>query len=229
MSLLKQAPPPEPVNRVEFNAAIIHFYRGELSRADNWRQRLDTTTNWAVVTTAAAISFVFGERGNSHIVLPIVSLLVFFFLLVEARRYRHYDIWQNRLRLLETDYFAPMFQGYSPGQTWRDLMARDLQRPRFRISLLEAMGWRMRRNYIWIFAILLLAWIIKITTFPNEISSFGDVVTRAAVPPIPGSVMILIGVIFNAVVLWVAFATSGLRGASGEIIARDEPVEFDAN
>jgi len=31
----------------EFNTAMIHFYRGEVQRSNTWRNRLDTTTNWA--------------------------------------------------------------------------------------------------------------------------------------------------------------------------------------
>ena len=40
---------------------MVHFFRAEVHRANIWRQRLDTTTNWAVVTTGAAISFAFSE------------------------------------------------------------------------------------------------------------------------------------------------------------------------
>jgi uncharacterized membrane protein len=159
---------------------------------------------------------------NSHLVLLLVTVLVFFFLVIEARRYRHYDIWQNRLRLLETDYFAPMLMGYAPGQTWRDLMARDLQHPRFRISMLEAMGWRLRRNYMWIFLTLFLSWIFKIIIHPSPLQSIGDFVNRVAVPPVPGWVMLLVGLIFNAYLFWIGLSTQGLRGASGEIMSREE-------
>ena len=34
----------------EFNMAMVHFYRGEVQRSNVWRTRLDTTTNWAVIT-----------------------------------------------------------------------------------------------------------------------------------------------------------------------------------
>ena len=62
-------PPPsgsEPVWRFrgyqlrpsEFTTAMVHLYRGELQRATAWRSRLDNTTNWAVVTTGAALSFI---------------------------------------------------------------------------------------------------------------------------------------------------------------------------
>ena len=41
----------------EFNTAMIHFYRGEIQRSNTWRNRLDTTTNWAVLTAGATLSF----------------------------------------------------------------------------------------------------------------------------------------------------------------------------
>jgi uncharacterized membrane protein len=36
-----------------------------VSRANTWRQQLDTTTNWAVITTGAAISFAFGGQHTA--------------------------------------------------------------------------------------------------------------------------------------------------------------------
>ncbi|CAN5330834.1 hypothetical protein BH18GEM1_BH18GEM1_19450 [soil metagenome] len=36
-----------PLTRIEYITAMVHFYRGELARADAWRARLDPTTNWA--------------------------------------------------------------------------------------------------------------------------------------------------------------------------------------
>jgi uncharacterized membrane protein len=43
-----------------FTTAMVHFYRGEVARANTWRTRLDATTNWAVLTVGAALTFVFG-------------------------------------------------------------------------------------------------------------------------------------------------------------------------
>ena len=37
----------------EFANAMIHFYRAEVTRANVWRQRLDATTNWAVIWCSA--------------------------------------------------------------------------------------------------------------------------------------------------------------------------------
>src|SRR5882672_5117786 len=92
----------------EFNTAMIHFYRGEVQRSNTWRNRLDTTTNWAVLTAGATLSFVFSSPSNPHFVIPINSVLVAIFLLMEARRYRYYEIWSSRVRVIETGYFAQM-------------------------------------------------------------------------------------------------------------------------
>src|SRR5262244_3684528 len=84
---LADAPPPDkpvqsPVALMrrmspsEFNTAMIHFYRGEVQRSNTWRNRLDTTTNWAVLTAGATLSFVFSSSSNPHFVIPINSLLV---------------------------------------------------------------------------------------------------------------------------------------------------------
>ena len=50
----------------EFNTAMVHFYRGEIQRANTWRNRLDNTTNWAVVAAGAAISFALSDPNNHY-------------------------------------------------------------------------------------------------------------------------------------------------------------------
>src|SRR5215211_2808286 len=127
----------------EFNTAMIHFYRGEIQRSNTWRNRLDTTTNWAVITAGATLSFVFSSPSNPHFVIPINSILVAIFLIMEARRYRYYEIWSSRVRVMETGYFAPML---APGGTevydeeWAAHLAADLLTLHFTISEWEAIG-----------------------------------------------------------------------------------------
>src|SRR5205814_1852170 len=108
----KQAAPGfDPLRRLspaEFNAAMVHFYRGEVQRSNTWRSRLDNTTYWAVLTVAGALSFAFSSPNNPHFLIPIISILVAIFLLMEARRYRYYEIWASRVRVIETGYFAQM-------------------------------------------------------------------------------------------------------------------------
>lgn len=58
-----------PEARREFNSAEIgalaHLWRGEVYRSTIWRTRLDTTTNWAVVTLGIALSIAFASREAS--------------------------------------------------------------------------------------------------------------------------------------------------------------------
>src|SRR4051812_8711106 len=60
----------------EFNTAWVHYYRAEIQRSNTWRTRLDATTNWAVVTVAAAISFSLSSPTNHFGVIIIDMFLV---------------------------------------------------------------------------------------------------------------------------------------------------------
>src|SRR5438045_8284470 len=123
----------------EFNSAMVHFYRGEVQRSNTWRNRLDTTTNWAVITAGATLSFAFSSTSNPHFVIPINSILVAFFLFMEARRYRYYEIWSSRVRVLETGYFAQLLGPQSTiDREWAEHLAADLLTPHFTISEWEA-------------------------------------------------------------------------------------------
>src|SRR3989442_11254854 len=87
-------------------SAIAHLYRGEMYRSKVWRTRLDATTNWAVATTGIALSVTFSTRENSPMPLILVSLLLLVFLGIEARRYRYFDIWRTRVRLMEVCFYG---------------------------------------------------------------------------------------------------------------------------
>ena len=94
------APPPV--------AATIHIYRGLMDRAATWRLRIDNPTNWAIVTSGTAVSFTLSDETHPHAVLLLLMLFVIMFLIIEARRTRYYDLWSSWLRLLETEYLAPI-------------------------------------------------------------------------------------------------------------------------
>ena len=151
----ESAPPTTP--KVEFSAAEIgalaHLYRGEVYRSTVWRTRLDSTTNWAVVATGIALSATFRLAVRRPRVL--VALIVTVFLLFEARRYRYFNVWRARARLLETDFYAPMIrgEGIQLGAGWAELLAKDYCDPRYHIGFVRAVGRRLRRTYAWIFVI----------------------------------------------------------------------------
>ena len=208
----------------DFNTAMIHFYRGEVQRSNTWRNRLDTTTNWAVLTAGATLSFVFGSATNAHFVIPINSILVAIFLLMEARRYRYYEIWSSRVRILETGYFAQMLapEGVPPDEAWAEHLAADLITPHFTITEWEAIGRRLRRNYLWIFALLALAWNLKVYLHPLPARDFDAFIDRAQVGLVPGWVVFVVGVVFNAAIAIFAIGTVRLREATGEVLPQHQ-------
>jgi uncharacterized membrane protein len=202
----------------EFNTAMVHFYRGEVQRSNTWRNRLDTTTNWAVITAGATLSFAFSSSANPHFVIPINSILVAFFLFMEARRYRYYEIWASRVRVIETGYFAPLLTGGATDVEWAQHLAEDLRTPHFTISEWEAVGRRLRRNYLWIFALLAASWNLKVYLHPEPVRNFEQFIQRAAIGMLPGEVMVAFGIVFNLAVIIFAFGTVRLRQATGEVL-----------
>jgi uncharacterized membrane protein len=212
----------------EFVTALAHLYRAEAARADTWRIRLDTTTNWAVVTTGVAISFALGSpESERHGVILLTSVLVTFFLLLESRRYQHYDIWQTRVHLLESEFFAPLLEPETSAAhpNWQRLLAADLRRPQYHISFAEALGWRLRRNYVWLYVTHLITWFIKVAIHPEALHTFDDFVGRAALGPLPGWLMLGLGVLFNGTLVVTALVTARLHTASGEIMTPRETRE----
>ncbi len=209
----------------EFNTAMVHFYRGEVQRSNTWRNRLDTTTNWAVITAGATLSFVFSSPSNPHFVIPINSILVAIFLVMEARRYRYYEIWSSRVRVMETGYFAPMLAHESTevyDEEWAAHLAADLLTPHFTISEWEAIGRRLRRNYLWIFALLALSWNLKVYLHPLPAYNFDVFLDRATVGLVPGWAIFVFGIVFNVAVVLFAIFTVRLREATGEVLPRHE-------
>jgi len=199
----------------EFSAAEIgalaHLYRGEVYRSTVWRTRLDSSTNWAVVTTGIALSATYSSAEASPLPMVLVGLLVSVFLLFEARRYRYFNVWRARARLLETEFYAPMIrgEGVQLDRDWTELLAKDYIDPRYHISFARAIGRRLRRTYGWIFVIQAIAYYGKLAIHPLPLANFGDLFERAAIGPIPGSIVIAAGILFHGG--WAAFAFLTLR------------------
>ncbi len=207
----------------EFTTAMIHFYRGEIHRANTWRNRLDATTNWAIVTTAAVISFAFANVSNSHAVLLIDMALILIFLWIEARRYRYFELFSYRVRLLETDFFAAMLvPPFQPSPDWAETLATSLLRPKFPISNWEAVGRRLRRNYLAILGILLLVWCFKLYVLPLPAQSFQEFAGRAAIGPVEGqTILVIVGALALGLV-GLALATTHLHDATGEVLEQPQ-------
>ncbi len=204
----------------EFTTAMVHLFRAEVSRANVWRQRLDTTTNWAVITTGAVVSLAFTQGQVSHLVILLNLLLLTIFLVTEARRYRYYELWSSRVRMMETDFFAAMLvPPFKPSPDWAEGMAESLLQPEFPISELEALGRRLRRNYLWIYLIVGIAWLAKLSLFPEPVQSTSEIIRRAGIGGLlSGELVISVVAGFYILLFLLTFMTIGLRRASGEVL-----------
>ncbi|HET9589855.1 MAG TPA: DUF2270 domain-containing protein [Anaerolineales bacterium] len=232
MAETKIPPPPEPDEPVwtyrgyrlksgEFVAAMVHFFRAEINRANVWRQRLDTTTNWAVVSTGATLSIAFSQPDIHHGIIILNTLLVMWFLFIEARRYRYYELWSYRVRLMETDFYAAMLvPPFHPSPEWAESLAENLLSPSFPISLSEAFGRRLRRNYFWIFLILYASWVAKIWLFPEPAGTLEEFIRRSAAGPVSGEIMIGLGFLFYSMLALIAITTLSMTQATGEVLPR---------
>ena len=114
-----------------------------------------------------------------------------------------------------------------PDKEWADHISADLLAPHFTISEWEAIGRRLRANYLWIFLLLALSWALKIyihpapipTLTPEDRRTFWDIFERrATVGLAPGWLVILVGVVYNSLIVFVAFSTMKLRDSSSEVL-----------
>ncbi|MBN1178113.1 MAG: DUF2270 domain-containing protein [Anaerolineae bacterium] len=171
----------------DFTTAMVHLYRAEVSRANTWRKRLDTTTNWAVVTFGAALTFAFGSPDNPHFILLLELMLILAFLYIESRRYRYYQLWSYRLHLIETDFFAAMLAPpFRPSSDWSGRLVETLHRPAYPMPRWEAVGRRFSRNYFFIVTLLIIGWLGKLWLYPSSTEDWPIIVGRATIGAVSG-------------------------------------------
>ena len=163
-----------------------HLYRGEMNRVTTWRQRLDSTTKWAV--TVIAVVFVYGFSGGaSHAVLLAGLLVTTVFLAIEARRYQDYDIFRSRVRMIQQNLLA---NALDPSQgvehhDWRAELSEDFRNPKIKVPYREALARRLQRVYLPLLAVLVVGWFFRISVLTK-----GPIGDAAALGSIPGFVVI---------------------------------------
>jgi uncharacterized membrane protein len=216
-----------PLTRQEYLSVMVHFYRAEVSRSTAWRQRLDASTNWAVLTTAAMLSFTFASKEHEHIILLLTTLIIMAYLNIEARRFRYFEVYRARVRMLEENFLLPVItrQLESPMGTWREMVAMDLDLPKYKTTLFEAMGFRLRRNYAFIFLTVLGGWLVKLSIHPEFVMSWRELWERMAVGFIPSWVTAGIGILLYAFLGWLMWRARHLRSRA----PRDEIAGLERN
>lgn len=205
-----------PVSEV----SMAHLFRGELSRSDRWRTRLDTTTNWALTTTAAVISFGFANPATPHVTLLVGIWMVISFLLIEARRYRYYDLFNRRVRLMEDGYWAAMIRREPMDPDALRELASDFSRPQLQLSLFSAISTRLNRAYGPILIVLVLTWFVKVFSYPKAPDSFIEFVLRAKVGFVHGGIVMLVLSLGTVLLLYLFIASFFVRAPLGELRTR---------
>ena len=177
----EEDPATEPVTDRDVTMAAAHLYRAEMNRMSVWRQRLDVTSNWAVILATALTTFTLGSPEVPHYTLLLGLALVFISILLEGRRYRHLHHSKWRLYLLESGFFANMLsppKTSDPSPDWRRLLAADLRHCHFSISWLTGMRLRLRRNYLMVIGFISAVWIAKLFIHPTRVTSLAEFYTR---------------------------------------------------
>jgi len=208
------------LTRPEYFNVMTHFYRGESQRAMVWRERLDTTTNWAVLSMAGVLSYSFSKPEHNHVIILLSNLIMLFFLVIEARRYRYFEVYRARVRLLEENMLIPIISRKldSPMRQWRAMMTRDLHSPKFKSTILEAVAFRLRRNYLFIFLMGFGTWWLKLTLHPVQAYSWHELYERMAIGWIPSWLVLAFQCFFIAALVAIAASTSLRRQG----LAQDE-------
>lgn len=218
-----------PLTRQEYLSVMVHFYRAEVSRSTVWRSRLDATTNWAVLTSAGMLSFAFAGAEHSHILLLLTNLIIFAYLLIEARRYRYFEVYRARVRMLEENFLLPIITREldSPMCDWRNEVAQDLDRPEYKSTFLQAVGFRLRRNYLFIFAILLGGWLVKLMLHPDVATTWGQIWERMAVGQIGPGLVFTGGLLFYLALIALLVFGSSIHGTApaDEIVGLEKSLE----
>jgi len=120
----------------------------------------------------------------------------------EARRFQAYEAARYRVLLLE-HYFYPEVMGAPVAREWRRALVESLQAPFSypRVAMLGALGWRLRRNYVWIYVAVLVTWAakIQISLAPGE-----NLIAGAAIGQIPGVLVWALVIVFYIALIAIA-------------------------
>ncbi|MFT5232949.1 MAG: putative membrane protein [Candidatus Krumholzibacteriia bacterium] len=190
-----------PLTRGEYITALAHFYRAEMHRSLVWRTRLDTTTNWAIVSTLAILTTSLSNPAYATESLLLGMLANIVFVTIEARRFRFFDVWRGRVRMIEENFYGGILRRdqVSPQDLWGSHVADDLLCPRFHLTQIQAFRARLMRNFRYIFIFLLGAWLTNRFSPLTErahtgINAFPEWVTDS-----------LVGVIYLSLILIAVF------------------------
>lgn len=191
---------------------VIHLFRSETSREIALRERLDVTTNGAVVVTSGLISISFTNADVTHIILLANVFVLFIFLLVEARRYQVHASLKQRVRSIEKTYIAPLLNKIAVPPHDIDhqphidpSLINSLLEHKSPINRFEAVAWRLHSIYIYLFGVTYLFWLNRVLSNHTDQPWLDHINQQAEVGNIPGTVPFFLFAVVMLAVLILSF------------------------
>jgi uncharacterized membrane protein len=178
--------------------------------------RMDATTNWAIGTTAAVVSFALGNAELPHYAVLLALLLTLCFLMLEARRLTFYHLWQRRVLQLEDGMVRPALHAPPNGDSIElderlvDALDQGLGQTVPTMPILKALARRLRRVYLYLFAAQWLAWVVKLSSHPTATASMSELIARADIAGVPGAACFAGSLLGLGAAVVVAFAMGGI-------------------
>ena len=220
----------QPLQRGEYITAMAHLYRGELQRSLSWRLRLDTTTNWAIFTTAGILTFAFNNPNYAAQTLLAGMYANLLFLILEAQRFRFFDVFHSRLRMVEENFYGPLLRRdlESPLADWGTHVAEDLFKPHYHISMRQAIRVRLGRVYAPLFLAQIIGWLLVVVL--RRRAQGEDWFEILAIGRVPGWIpVILVSALFIFLLICVTTAPPVPKlGTKAQYPANREVPDIDA-
>lgn len=193
---------------------IFHYYRAEVYRETNWRNRLDTTTNWSIVVTGAILTFAFTNEITPPSIILVNYFIVWFFLYIESRRFRYYWLLRERTRAIEKQLLTNIFLGKSKKinkRTWKQIIADSFRSQKVSMSKLESIAWRFRRNYFFLLPLIFISWIARVSSFPYPVHTAWEFFENAGIWFFPGLFVFIILIMSIFIIGFISFYIPGKR------------------
>ena len=207
---------------------MTHFYRGELGRMMVWRQRFDATVNWSIIATGSLVAYAVGKPAMMNQAMLINLAVLGFFSFLEARRYRFYDAFRARVRMLEVHFIAPAVLGAEHKTLqgpWREHLVQDLIIPSFKCSFAFALGRRFRHIYAALHLFVLVAWVFLVAF---ETRTFSEWVDRFGMGKTPGWLVLGVVLLYLGILAAVIIRSGALGAKSGEVKRYRREVRWSA-
>ncbi len=217
----------EGLSMSDFSNMIVHMYRGEVQRANVWRQRLDRTTNWTILILSGLITWTYTGPDRPHELLLFGMVFITILWCIESRRFLSFNAYDSRVRVLEKNFIAKSINPDKDvtSRQWLNTLAEDLRTPHYKIFYWKALSHRLRRIYIWLFSVTMLLWFGKLFMHPTPTGDFTTMILRSHIGGIPGAMIFSIAVSYYIVLLFIAVTTPQFEGKKYMVRKGKEEIE----